>query len=151
MKKQNKKVQKDFLWHLQLHFVILAGLFLLATLGFSVFAMISQLQYNEGYGGSAYYLLSSLAAPIIALALSYFLAPKSSSKVTRIFWVVVLAFIAMLLYVVVQQVSYILPFSNEYYAQGSWMLNESLRMAVCYLPVVAYFGYVYWLRKKLAK
>ena len=147
-KRKGKQASKPLSWHLQLHFVVLTVSFLVVTLGFSTISMISMIGDSQNNGDSVFYIFSFLLAPFLALAFSYLLAPKQKSKLEQAFWVLVITASSMLLYTVVQQVWYILPFASTYMTADSWKLAEATRLSVSFIPVVAYFGYIYWLKEK---
>ncbi len=153
MKKKPTKVTKDIQSHVKLHFVIATIVFFAITLGFSAYGTIAQLRYNDGgFGGASFYLLATLVAPLLCVLASYFLVPKNYSKLDKTFWTILIAFVAILLNVIVQQATMFVPFATNVYSDNdSWMISEAVRMGVSFIPVVAYFGYLYWLKQKLAK
>jgi|GEM_PF-6739942 len=152
MKQQNKKAHNDIRWYMQLHFVVAVGAFFAATFGFSLVMMLSQLPENTNFSGSFYYLVSSLLLPIVCGVASYLLAPRPTDKLERIFWVVLLTSIALLIFGFAQQMSLIVPLTRNYFVLGdNWIINEAIRMAVCFIPVTVYFVYIHWLRKKITR
>jgi drug/metabolite transporter (DMT)-like permease len=148
MKKSAKK-QREYIWHLKVHFLVMLGVLMLITTGFSVYSMISQLHSGLNFGISSFYLLSSLVTPGLVLIFSYLLTPRQKTPLDRWFWVVLQAVVAMLIYTACQQLSYISTFLNMSVSQESWMINETIRLTISFIPVVIYFAYLYWLRKKV--
>lgn len=143
------KKQREYLWHIKVHFLIALAFLMLVVTSFSVYSMIAQLNSGLNFGISSFYVFSGLAVPVLAFVFSYMLAPKQKTRIDTWFWITLLAVIAMIIYTATQQLTMIASFINVNVSEDSWMINEITRLTVSFIPVICYFVYLHWLRKNL--